>query len=218
MNHTFATDLRVLLRLPIKQIFTMKSVLATSSLVTLLSTTIATPTTLRHARRQIGGFNVGPVCTSNTQPSAQDVVNALNTWLTDVKNVNSFLNDAPNEAPGSNLGGLARGALNNAMDEPTQLGTLACIPALTDAAEAAITSAANGFMTNVLQPLMDIVVNSADQDAITADLQQINVFRCCTLLPDLDVLWTAAATDEGVADQVDLTVPRPDACATTTCI
>jgi len=79
----------------------MKSVLATSILVTLLGTTIATPTTLRHARRQIGGFNVGPVCTSNTERSAQDVVNALNTWLTDVKNVNSFLKDAPNEAPTS---------------------------------------------------------------------------------------------------------------------
>lgn len=138
-------------------------------------------------------------------------------WLTDVKNVNSFLNDASTEAPGATLSSLAKGALNNAMDEPTELGILACIPALTDAAEAAVTSAANGFMTNVLQPLMDIVVNSADQNAINADLQQINVFRCCTLLPDLDVLWTAAATDEGVAYQVDLTVPRPDACATTTC-
>lgn len=132
-------------------------------------------------------------------------------------NVNNFLNGVGTDTDPFNLEGLAKGALDNALDEPAELNVLACIPALTDAAENAITSAANGFMTNVLVPLMDITVNGADTAQVQADLSQINTFRCCTLLPDLDVLWLEAAEDEGLVGQVNLSVPRPNACAIIAC-
>ena len=195
----------------------MKTIIASASLLALLGSTTAAPSQLRHAKRQIGGPGVGPVCTMSTQPSTQMVLSALQTWNTDVNNVNNFLNVEPTDTLGADLEGLAKGALNNAMDEPLELGILACIPALSTAAENAITSAANGFMTNVLMPLMDITVNGANGPQVTADLLQINTFRCCTLLPDLDVLWPAAADDEGISNQVNTVVPRPNACATITC-
>lgn len=195
----------------------MKSTLASASLLTLVasSSTTAAPSSLRYAKRQIGGFGVGQVCTSNVQPSATDVLNALIAWNSDVVNVNDVLNNAATD--GAELGGLAQGALDNAMDEPTQLGVLACIPALADAAEDAINSAAAGFQINVLDPLMDVVVNAANLGQVDADLGVINQFRCCTLLPDLDVLWLAAGEDEGLVGQVNLSPPRPNACTAITC-
>lgn len=197
----------------------MKSIIASASLLALVASVAAAPSsnTLRYGKRQIGGPGVGPVCTSSTQPSQQDVLSALETWNSDVENVNTFLNGVAADTDPLSLEGLARGALDNAMDEPLELGILACIPGLTDDAENAITSAADGFMNNVLVPLMDIVVNGANTPQVDADVLQINTFRCCTLLPDLDVLWLAAAEDEGIVGQVNLNVPRPDACATISC-
>jgi hypothetical protein len=64
---------------------------------------------------------------------------------------------------------------------------------------------------------MDVVVNAANLVEVTADLGMINSFRCCSLLPALDTLWTAAATDEGIVGQVSLVVLRPNACATINC-
>lgn len=137
---------------------------------------------------------------------------------TDVINVNTFLDTAhANLANPTLLEGLATGALNNAQDEPTELGILACIPALSDDAETAIASAAAGFGDNVLAPLMDITANGADTARVLADILQINRFRCCTLLPDLDVLWLAAAEDEGLVGQVVLSPPRPAACGGIAC-
>jgi hypothetical protein len=197
----------------------MKSTIVSASILALVASAAAAPSSnsLRHAKRQIGGPGVGPVCTSTVQPSQEDVLSALQTWNNDVINVNNFLNFVSTNTDVSTLGGLAQGALDNAMDEPLELGILACIPGLTDDAENAITSAANGFMDNVLDPLMDIVVNGANSALVNADVLQINTFRCCTLLPDLDVLWLAAAEDEGLVGQVNLSPPRPDACATITC-
>lgn len=194
----------------------MYSIIASATLLALVvSITAAPSTTLRYGKRQVGGPGVDSFCTLTTEPSAQDVANALGTWLNDVKNVNNFLNIVGGITDPNSIEGLAQGALNNALDEPLELNVLACIPALGQ--NAAIDSAAAGFMTNVVQPLMDIVVNGANPAQVEADVLQINTFRCCTLLPDLDSLWLAAAEDEGLIGSVDVTVPRPDACASTAC-
>lgn len=94
-----------------------------------------------------------------------------------------------------------------------QLNVLACIAALSDDAENAIASAAAGFGDHVLDPLMNIIVNANDPADVQNDLEEINIFRCCTLLPDLDVLWLAAAEDQGLVGQVTTSPPRPNACA-----
>jgi hypothetical protein len=67
---------------------------------------------------------VTAVYTSTTEPSQEDVLNALIAWNPDVANVNNFLNNALNH--GADLASLAQEALVNAMDEPTQLGFSAC--------------------------------------------------------------------------------------------
>lgn len=103
------------------------------------------------------------------------------------------------------------------MDEPTQLGILACIPALSDDAENAITSANAGFGDNVLTPLSDITTNGFNTHQVLTDVDTINQFRCCTLLPDLDILWLSAAEDEGLVGQVTLSPPRPNACSSIAC-
>lgn len=197
----------------------MLSLIASATLLALVvSTTAAPPSTisrLRYAKRQAGGSGVDSFCTLTTEPSVQDVSNALGTWLDDVNNVNNFLNIVGSVTDPSEIEGLAEGALNNAMDEPLELNVLACIPALGQ--NAAIDNAAAGFMINVLEPLMDVATNGANPEQVAADLLQINTFRCCQLLPDLDSLWEAAAADEGLIGSVDISVPRPDACATTTC-
>ncbi|KAH8896528.1 hypothetical protein GQ53DRAFT_819613 [Thozetella sp. PMI_491] len=189
-----------------------------ASLPALVASVAASPTSLRYAKRQIRAPGVGPVCMSTTAPSAQDVENSLNTWLTEVNNVNTFLNGVHNDLSNVNLlEGLARGALDNASDEPNQLGVLACISGLIDDAENAIASAAAGFGDNVLMPLMDVTTNGADTQQVLADVAQINQFRCCTLLPGLDILWLAAAEDEGLVGQVTTSAPRPNACAAINC-
>jgi hypothetical protein len=195
----------------------MLSILTSASLLALVASTTALPSTsnLRYAKRQAGGPGVDSFCTLTSEPSVQDVSNALGTWLNDVENVNNFLNIVGGITDPNEISGLAQGALDNALDEPLELNVLSCIPALGQ--NAAIDSAAGGFMTNVLMPLMDVVVNGANPDQVAADLLQINTFRCCTLLPDLDSLWEAAAADEGLVGSVDITVPRPDACAVTSC-
>jgi hypothetical protein len=104
----------------------MKSIIASASLLALIASTAAAAasSSLRYAKRQIGGPGVTAVCTSITEPSQEDVLNALIAWNPDVTNVNNFLNNALND--GADLASLAQGALVNAMDEPTQLGVLAC--------------------------------------------------------------------------------------------
>jgi hypothetical protein len=195
----------------------MYSIIASASILALVASTAAAPSSnsLRYGKRQVGGPGVSSVCTLTTEPSAQDVANALGTWLNDVENVNNFLNIVGGITDPDTIEGLASGALNNALDEPSELNVLACIPALGQ--NDAIESAAGGFETNVLDPLMDIAANGANTAQVNADILQINTFRCCTLLPDLDSLWLAAAEDEGLIGSVDVTVPRPNACASIVC-
>ncbi|KAJ4412039.1 hypothetical protein N0V82_008883 [Gnomoniopsis sp. IMI 355080] len=241
----------------------MKSCLLAFSLLVIVASAVASPAFFSTLKRQVGGPGVGPVCKLTTEPSQQDVANALNQWyvvfaaagggksgialnpmsvlisasefftahmidielihnftyrLTDVVNVNTFLNGAhDNLSNATLLEGLALGALNNAMDEPTQLGVLACIPGLSDDAENAITSADAGFGDNVLIPLNDITTNGSDTMQVMTDVSTINHFRCCTLLPDLDTLWLSAAEDEGLVGQVTVTPPRPNACSSLAC-
>lgn len=131
----------------------------------------------------------------------------------DVKNVNNFLDIASVVVSNpTQLEVLATGALNNAKDEPTELGILACIAGLDDASEDAINSAAAGFGNNVIDTLTDISVNGANTSQVQAEIRQINTFRCCTLLPGLDALWLSAAENAGLVGQVALSPPRPNAC------
>ena len=152
---------------------------------------------------------------SCVEPTQDQVLQAIQKWNNDVTNVNAFLNEAPSQNP-TDLLNAAQEALINAHDEPVELGILACISGLADNAEGAITNLQEVF-GNVPSSLQNIINNPGDAQNVAVQLQDINNTRCCNVLPDLDILWQAAADDEGISDQVNTVVPRPNACATVAC-
>jgi hypothetical protein len=167
----------------------------------LFGCSLAAPSTMRYAKRQSG-------------PSQDQVVAAIDSWNSDVAMVNSFLNTPP--TTGASYGDFASFTLGFAQDEPNELMILSMITGLSTDATNAIQNLMQVF-GGVLTNLQDIINNQNDLNVINADIANINQIRCCHVLPDLDVLWTAAADDEGVSNLVNLAVPRPNACATLTC-
>ena len=173
----------------------------TMILATLFGCSLAAPSNMRWAKRQTG-------------PSQGQVVAAINSWNSDVAMVNNFLNTPP--TTGIDYANFASFTLGFANDEPNELTTLASIPALSTDATNAIQDLGAVF-GQVLTNLQDIINNQNDLTTINQDITNINQVRCCNVLPDLDVLWTAAADAEGVSNLVNLVVPRENACATITC-
>lgn len=172
-------------------------------------------------------------------PAPTDVQGAINDWNTDVVTVNNFLNDVPNlinDLP--TLAAHAQNILdNNAKDEPNQLKTLRnwftgpSTPDLTtDAFECAFDDLATGQVINgatfnfdmhVIKQLSDFVIPDAqagNADFVTSQVGEISSYRCCNVLPDLDILWRDAAISAGFAEvDVPRSPPRPDACASIDC-
>ena len=128
--------------------------------------------------------------------------------------VNNFLNTPP--MTGAPYGNFTSFTLSVAQDEPNQLAILAGIPALPTDATNAIANLKQVF-GGVLTNLQDIINNQNDLDTINAHIKNISQIRCCNVLPDLDVLWPAAAKAEGVSNLVITVAPRENACATTKC-
>jgi len=174
---------------------------------------LAAPSTLRYIKRV-----AIPGTTCSGDPGQQGVIDAINKWNSDVVTVNNFLEAAPTLSPPALLFQIET-ALTSAQDEPVELAVLACESDVTDgtAAQNAVNDLAAGFENNVLTPLGNIIANAGDATAVASNLQTINQFRCCNVLPDLDVLWSFTAEDEGVANQVPLSAPRPSTCAAITC-
>jgi hypothetical protein len=173
----------------------------TMILTALLGCSLAAPSTMRYAKRQTG-------------PSQDQVVAAIDSWNSDVAMVNAFLNTPP--TTGSSYGNFASFTLGFAQDEPNELMILSMITGLSTDATNAIQNLMEVF-GGVLTNLQDIINNQNDINVINTDISNINQIRCCNVLPDLDVLWTDAADDEGVSNLVNLAVPRPNACATVAC-
>lgn len=198
----------------------MKSIVAASLLAALVGYSTAAPssssstTTLRFAKRdRPNGCPAG-------DPGQVGVVNAINAWNNDVVTVNGFLDSSTIvlSDPDQLLAALQT-ALPAAQDEPNQLQVLACESDVGPgtAAQAAADDLFAGFGNNVLVPLMNIMNSPDDADTVNGNLHTINQFRCCNVLPDLDTLWSSTAEDEGVANQVPLSAPRPNACSIITC-
>jgi len=186
----------------------MKAVIATA-LFALLGSSVAAPSGLRFAKRQ--------GVASSGDPSTEAVETAINNWNNDVGNVNAFLNEAPSQNP-EDLLNAAEEALINANDEPVELGVLASISDFSGDADYvnAVDDLQNIFGQVPLN-LQDIINNPGDSAAVTQALNNINAFRCCNVLPDLDVLWLDAAEDYGLVGTVNTVVPRPNACASIIC-
>lgn len=174
----------------------------TSILACLLGSSFAAPASRFLTRRQA------------SPPDSVEVTAAINSWNSDVAMVNTFLNTPP--ATGLAYANFASFTLGFAKDEPLELMVLAGLQGLSTDATNAIANLMAVF-GGVLTNLQDIIDNQNDLTTINTDIGNINQIRCCNVLPDLDVLWTAAADDAGVANVVNLVVPRENACATITC-
>jgi hypothetical protein len=165
------------------------------------SCSLAAPSNMRWAKRQTG-------------PSQDQVVAAINSWNSDVEMVNDFLNTPP--VTGIAYANFASFTLGFANDEPNELMILASIPALSTDATNAIQNLKAVF-SQVPTNLQDIINNQNDLTIINQDIAKINQVRCCNVLPDVDILWTAAAIAEGVSNLVNLMADTENACATITC-
>ena len=179
-------------------------------------------------------------------PTSDDVKTALEEWEIDVNKVNTFLDSAS-----ANLNNLAQlssdasDALNNfAMEEPKQLQTLinwfANDPnnggdAAPDAFNCATNDLAAGqtignvvfnFKSLVTDVFRDVVedADAGNSDAVANLLSIVNSYRCCNVLPDLDIIWLDSASSahlqvaiEGVTSGVATKAARPAACSAFDC-
>ena len=195
----------------------MKATIATS-LLAITSLASAHPSSSRLRTRQTS-------CLLNTvsNPSTQDIENAIFQWNDDVNSVNQFLNTI---AEGgltnpSDLLAATQAVLVSASDEPCQFQTLqnnadfqgAVVPKLS----CAISDLSSVFQPHVLDNLNAIIANPNDTQTVTNAVADINVFRCCNVLPDVDTLFLDSATDSGIANVVPLSVAREEACASIGC-
>ncbi|RDW92254.1 hypothetical protein BP5796_01648 [Coleophoma crateriformis] len=122
------------------------------------------------------------VLAPSNPPTKQDVINSMTNWAASVNTVNAYLNDPNNSTKLTN-------ALAFAKDEPVQLSTLMKVKGLSTKG----TNSAKVLMGNFpsivsnLQSVQSGVMNT--QDATAA----VNFNRCCTVLPAIGALWTAAS-------------------------
>ena len=172
-------------------------------------------------------------------PGTPDVQAAINDWNNDVVTVNDFLNgvsDLLSDLP--TLAAHAQNIVDNfAKDEPNQLKTLHnwfIGPNTPDVPTAAFNCAfddlATGqvldgetfnFDTLVIKQFTDFIIPDAQAgkaDFVLSQVGEVNSYRCCNVLPDLDILWRDAAISAGFTDaDVPFSPPRPDACASIDC-
>jgi hypothetical protein len=161
------------------------------------------------------------------------VQTSIEAWNTDVIAVNNFLNTVSeklDDLPA--LATYADSVSQNAQDEPTQLGVLTSFVNSgfpTEAFKCATGDLAVGetvgsttfnFKALVIDVFADIVTdaNAGNRDGVTNSVDVVNSYRCCNVLPDLDIIWRDAAQSAGFTEvDVPFTPPRPDACGAIDC-
>lgn len=195
----------------------MKAIIATS--LALATLAAARPSTNLRTRQSS--------CLLDTvsNPSTQDIENAINQWASDVSTVNSFLDAVAagtfSTSDPADLQAIASAILVSASDEPCQFQTLQNNAdfqgGVVAKLQCAIDDLSSVFQPHVLDNLNDIINNPSDADIVSNAVQDINNFRCCNVLPDVDTLFLDSAVDSGISDQVPLSVPREQACASITC-
>ena len=193
----------------------MKS-FTTAAVLLAAATAVTASPTARLAKRQT-------TCIVNTvtNPSQTDVENSINQWNTDVITVNNFLNTANTLLNSSDaLLAAAQTANTNAQDEPCQLMTLASQPDFSSGPAAftcAVQDLMNVFQIHVLDNLATIIADPTNTGTVQSAIDDINVFRCCNVLPDASILWQDSAEDNGIGNVVATVAPTENACLNIVC-
>ncbi|KAJ5758376.1 hypothetical protein N7520_005532 [Penicillium odoratum] len=142
-------------------------------------------------------------------PDQYGVIGNITAWLGDIDCVNLFLERAAAGLSTDNLRDEAVIAWTCAEDEPTRLNDLKELPGLSKAGRDAATTLGEVFPA-VPGNLTDIIAHPGDKREVKKDLENINTLRCTQVLPNIDVLWAAAA-DLAKWPAVPA-VPRPTTC------
>ena len=197
----------------------MKAAVATTLLAFTATAVSARPSRARLSARQT-------TCLLNTvsNPDSTDIENAINQWASDVSTVNNYLNiiEEGGLSDPNDLLAATQAIFVTASDEPCQFQTLKNNPDaqgdnVVPKFACAISDLDGIFGTGVLDQLNDIIADPSNTDTVTNAVANINIARCCNVLPDVDTLFLDSAVDFGIADQVPLSVPREDACANIQC-
>jgi hypothetical protein len=139
----------------------MKVTAAAATLLALTALSSAAPTT-RRDRRQT--------------PSGLDVIGSVNSWTSDVIQVNSFLNTA-STLSGGDLAAAAQTAFGFASDEPNQLMLEAGLPGLSQAGLDAAADLMQVFQAGVLDQLQNIINDPTNTDLVTASGKLSRFFK-----------------------------------------
>ena len=123
-------------------------------------------------------------------------------WITDVTNVNNFLNGVfDGTLSASNPDELlqnAQLAQTFATDEPMELMRLGSLPGLSQQGINAAMNLMEVFGPGVLDNLAKIIADPGNAATVTAAVDAINNVRCFNVLPDLCNLFPAAFTAVGL--------------------
>ena len=201
-----------------------------ASLVALAATSTAVSDAARVSKRGLAEVVL---------PVQSDVQAAINDWNTDVGTVNDFLNSVPNFISDlSTLASHAQNIVDNfATDEPNQLNTLHnwfTGPDSPDIAPNAFNCAFDDLATGqvIFAETFDFGAQVIDQfnngiipgaqagnaDSVQAAVDKVNNFRCCNVLPDLDILWRDSAISAGFSEaDAPFSPARPNACDSVDC-
>lgn len=133
-------------------------------------------------------------------------MNSIDNWATSVNTVNTYLDDPQNKTK-------LQSAIVFAKDEPVQLATLMKTTGLS-------TSGVNsgkilmGNFPSIVSNLNQVQAGSMSTNDAT---MAVNFNRCCTVLPAIGALWTAAGTAMNVAN-ISIAMPNLEAqCSQMSC-
>ena len=141
--------------------------------------------------------------------TADEITYSIEVWEEDVDHVNAFLNTALS-LTGAELAAAAQVALNFAQDEPVKLARECALPHLSQAGLAACATLQEDF-GKVIIGLEGIIGDPDYGYNVRQNLEIINEARCSIVLPNLDILWAAAARASGAKIHA-LKAERPEAC------
>lgn len=158
-----------------------------SIILLLVSVTNAATTTRAVAKPSVRPA-VPRVLAPATPPTAVDVTNSITNWQKSVETVNDYLNNPANNTK-------LASAIVFAKDEPVQLATLMKVPSMSNMGLNAgkVLMGNFGSIISNLNSVQSGVMST--QDATAA----VNFNRCCTVLPAIGTLWTAASNATKVA-------------------
>ncbi|KAF2141151.1 uncharacterized protein K452DRAFT_229337 [Aplosporella prunicola CBS 121167] len=159
--------------------------------------------------------------TVRNNPTRGDVLDAIDQWNTDVNHVNHFLDTFHTLGNSTAIQNAATNVLQFAKDEPCQLATLSNIADFQNgdgpnAFECALEDLGEVFETRVLDNIRNIIMSPSNNVTVQHAVHDINIFRCCNVLPDLDILWRDSASDKNL-NQVPVSPARPNACYSYNC-